>query len=313
MRDKRQHRGASPPTTDVVLVHAGGSGSATVEAGWIAQMEFGERAVEQVIGFAGVKSASLCPLVVAACLSGIMPACRERKPSNQTVAGDKADEHAALTRCRVDSGGKFSNDVDIDLRRDRENCGECGRLCAPNSTCLSGTCPSYSRLVTRSLNTCLVRDNGSIQCWSKLDERSPIMVHDIDGIGPSLEIQGDSMSICALSRSGHLNCWGENWGQAMKTPALAPIPDPAESGSHGQRAALPNRTLTANVPHVAPRDFEGYKAVGWDDGGEQSDPHGARAWDSPRNTRFDRRGRPWIGYVGMDGLSAFLACAVRAG
>jgi hypothetical protein len=184
-----------------------------------------QRAAGPVIGFAGVKSAALCPLVVAACLSGtILPACRDRKSSTQTVAGSKAKEHSALTRCGGDSGGRPSNNADVNLQSDRENCGECGRLCAPNSTCLNGTCPSYGRLVTRSLNTCLVRENGSIQCWSKLDEGSPVVVHDIDGIGPALEVQGDSMLICALSRKGHLNCWGENWGQIMKQPSLAPIP-----------------------------------------------------------------------------------------
>jgi serine/threonine-protein kinase len=49
-----------------------------------------------------------------------------------------------------------------------------------------------------------------------------------------------------------------------KAPSDRPrkLVDPAGSGPHEERAALPERTLTANVPQVMPRDLDGYQAVG---------------------------------------------------
>jgi serine/threonine-protein kinase len=49
-----------------------------------------------------------------------------------------------------------------------------------------------------------------------------------------------------------------------KAPSDRPrkLVDPTGSGPHEQRAALPERTLTANVPPVMPCDLQGYKAVG---------------------------------------------------
>ena len=138
-------------------------------------------------------------------------------------------------------------------RQDREQGGRVSRVCSRAGRrelrwlslllagCLSGTLlagcrdksaarqreaenPSYDRLVTRSLNTCLVLENGKVQCFSKLDDKSPVVVQEIVGIGPALEVQGDPMTICALLRDGQLRCWGEHTGQKMTTPSLTSVP-----------------------------------------------------------------------------------------
>jgi len=80
-----------------------------------------------------------------------------------------------------------------------------------------------AHLVTRSLNTCLAREDGSGVCWTKLDERTPVAIQEVSGIGPVLEVQGDAMSTCALLRDGHLSCWGEHLGESAKAPSGAPV------------------------------------------------------------------------------------------
>jgi len=96
----------------------------------------------------------------------------------------------------------------------------CVQRCGLGSVCLDGACPSKLSLATRSLNTCLVREGGSVICWQKSAPDIPIEIRKYTWAEPARSFQGDPLSTCVLKRDGWFGCWGEIWGRAE--PLMVP-------------------------------------------------------------------------------------------
>ena len=113
---------------------------------------------------------------------------------------------------------------DVSLARGEPTKVACDHPCALNAVCPEGSCARYPRLVTRSLTSCLVADDGSAKCWTSMEPGKPPIVKSIPpDVAPLLSLEGDSESMCGVSRNQRLHCWGEHWGPAFAEPSPLPV------------------------------------------------------------------------------------------
>lgn len=122
---------------------------------------------------------------------------------------DPSDVNAAIC-----VGGSLGSDDDF------ENCGACGRRCAPGQTCRQGQCiddPVVSIAASRD-HTCARRQSGRVWCWGDGsdgalgtgDRRHRRRPTQMSGLDDALELAvGDSFT-CVNRAAGEVACSGSN-------------------------------------------------------------------------------------------------------
>src|SRR5690606_37182621 len=143
---------------------------------------------------------------------------------------DAGDSDAGAGPCGEPCGGSTPY-CDPDARR----CVECLVAGHCGWRCEEGTCVDPVDVAPGAAHTCVLLDDGTIECWgnntvSELGDgtmASRLEPARVLGVSDATAIASFFTHTCAVLRSGELRCWGENGygqlGEGDNAPRLAPV------------------------------------------------------------------------------------------
>lgn len=165
-------------------------------------------------------------------------------------SGDSGETGDVPAEQRCELGLELCDGSCVDTRRDRENCGGCGNVCAERGyvpgryDCFNGMCGEA--VVDLSLGVahgCAVLRQGTVHCWGantygQLGDGSTRSVLAgtvrVTGISDAVAVSCGARHTCVVHAAGAMSCWGDNSDGQLGDGSLWMRGDPvAVSGIRG--------------------------------------------------------------------------------